>query len=108
MRFYMIQPENMTTYTRKQHEKGRKGKEKVSHEEKTDTHRSTDITGSSGACTFDSKHSEIQSGYNSLRDRVFDMLRNGISIADILKEIDDDKRCEEPQKKKILSEIHSV
>lgn len=78
----------------------------MNHEEKTDTYRSLAIADSSNGCTFDSKYSKVQSGYNSLRNRVRQMLSEGTATVRIIREIKNDEFCTGMQKKRILSELH--
>lgn len=78
----------------------------MNHEEKINTYGSINITDSSNDCTFDSECFEVQSSYNSLRDRVRQMLFEGTSTVRIVREIKNDKFCTGVQKKRILSELH--
>lgn len=80
----------------------------MNHEEKPNTYRSAGVTSCFSTDSANSEHSKMQSSYYNLRDRVRDMLSNGIKIPAILKEISDDALCDKDLKKKILSEIHSL
>ena len=80
----------------------------MNHEEKPNTYRSAGAAKCFSTDSTNSEHSKMQYSYYNLRDRVRDMLSNGIKIPAILKEISDDELCDKDLKKKILSEIHSL
>lgn len=81
----------------------------MNHEEKKEkinTDRSFYAASGAAYRASDSKCSEVQSHYYSLRDRVRQMLFEGTSTVRIVREIKNDKFCTGAQKKRILSELH--
>lgn len=81
----------------------------MNHEEKKEKSNTYRIAGSADCFSTDSansEHSKMQSSYYNLRDRVRDMLSNGVSTVRIFREIKNDKACTAIQKKRILEELH--
>ncbi|MDE6019981.1 MAG: hypothetical protein K2H01_03145 [Ruminococcus sp.] len=80
----------------------------MNHEKKTDTYGSLTIANVLSAGSANSKYSEMQSCYYSLRDRIFNMLASGTSTVRIIREVKNDKFCTGSQKRCILKELHLI